>query len=333
MDKQIVITVKSVFAFFGIILGGYLIYRLFDTIVLLVISFLVVIALEGLVQFFPSKKLLGLKISRSLSVIMAYVILLFTIVVFSTLVFPPVFIQIQKLLLTLPEILNAIPVPKNFELSLSNILPQVTQIGDNVLNLTVSVFSNATNFITVIMFSLYVSFDLPNLKKRFIGFFPDKYKYSVESILVEVESVVGNWIKGQLILMLVIGGFSFMGLYLLDVDYPLALGLIAGVLEFIPVIGPVISAVIAAVVAFTQEPLKGLAVVVLFFIIQQLENNILVPRIMGSVSGYGPLMILFVLMVFSNFFGILGAILAIPVFMVMMIIIKRVLNFDSEKKS
>ncbi len=332
MDKQVVVSVKTLLIFLGIIFGGYLVYRLFDTIVILVVSFLVVIALEGLVQFLSSKKLFGLKLSRSLSVIISYLFLILLIVVFSTLVFPPVFIQVQKLIVTLPEIISTIPIPQNFEISLSSLLPQITQLSDNVVNITVSIFSNATTVITVIMFSLYVSFEWPNLKKQFVGLFGSKYKYTVESAIVEIETVVGNWIKGQLILMLVVGGFSFMGLYLLDVEYPLALGLISGVLEFIPVIGPVISAIIAAIIAFTQEPLKGLAVIVLFFIIQQLENNVLVPRIMGSVSGYGPLMILFVLMVFSNFFGLIGAVLAIPVFMVLMIVVKRVLNFDSNEK-
>lgn len=331
MEKQVVISVKSILIFLGIILGGYLIYRLFDTIVLLIISFLIVIALEGLVQLLSSKKLFGLKLSRSLSVVIAYLLLVLVIVVFSTIVFPPVFSQVQKLILTLPDILDAIPVPKNFELTLSNVLPQISQFGDNVVNFTLALFSNVTNVISVIMFSLYVSFDWPNLKSKFADLFGPKRKHQVETTLAEIETVVGTWIKGQLLLMLVVGGFSFMGLYLLDVDYPLALGLISGVLEFIPVIGPVISAIIAAFIAFTQDPLKGLAVIVLFFIIQQLENNILVPRIMGKASGYGPLMILFVLMVFSNIFGLIGAILAVPVFMVLMIVIKRVLSYDSQK--
>ena len=149
------------------------------------------------------------------------------------------------------------------------------------------------------------------------------------NVVEEVETNVGHWVKGQLVLMLVIGVLSFFGLWALGVDYPLALALIAGLLEAVPILGPVISAVLASVIGFSQDPIIGLAVLGFFTILQQLENNILVPKIMQRVSGFSPLVILIALIVGSNFFGVMGAIVAIPITMILVIVVKSVLRHTS----
>ena len=161
------------------------------------------------------------------------------------------------------------------------------------------------------MISIYMSLDWENLKRRFISLFPNKFKLEVLRIIEEIETNVGHWVKGQLVLMLVIGSLSFVGLAILQVPYPLALGLIAGVLEIVPIL---------------DTPLKSLAVIALFIGIQQLENNLLVPKIMQKVSGFSPLVILVALLIGSNFFGIVGAIIAVPVTMIAAIVIKSILK-------
>jgi len=143
---------------------------------------------------------------------------------------------------------------------------------------------------------------------------------------LEVERNVGQWLKGQLLLMLVVGLASFIGLLLLDIRYPLALAMVAGLLEIVPMIGPVLSAVVAAIIGFSETPVKGVGVIALFLIIQQLENNLLVPKIMQKVSGFSPLIILLALLIGSEFFGVVGAIVAVPTTMIISIILKRVLG-------
>ena len=123
--------------------------------------------------------------------------------------------------------------------------------------------------------------------------------------------------------MLVIGVASFIGLSILGVRYSVGLGLLSGIFEAIPNVGPVLSAIVAGLIGFTDSPIKGIGVVSLFVIIQQLENNLLVPKIMGKVSGFRPLVILLALLVGANFFGIIGAVCAVPVTMIASTILKK----------
>jgi predicted PurR-regulated permease PerM len=131
--------------------------------------------------------------------------------------------------------------------------------------------------------------------------------------------------------MLVVGLLSYIGLVILDVDYPLALGIISGLFEVVPMIGPIMSAIVASFVALSISPASSFGVIVLFIVIQQFENNLLVPKIMQKVSGFSPIVIILALMIGGQLFGILGAILAAPSAMVLAVLIKRYLNYsDSE---
>jgi len=172
--------------------------------------------------------------------------------------------------------------------------------------------------------------DWPNLKKRFLSVVPKKFRDLASDTVGEIELSVGHWLKGQAFLMFVVGSMSLVGLSVLQVPYPLALGLISGILEAVPMIGPLLSAVVASIIGFSVSPVKGLMVVGLFVIIQQLENNIIVPKVMGKVSGFSPLVILLALLIGSNFFGIVGAILAVPTTIILVIIIKRALRYSAE---
>jgi len=107
----------------------------------------------------------------------------------------------------------------------------------------------------------------------------------------------------------------------------LALGLISGLLEIVPMVGPIISAVFAAIIALASNPIKAVGVVVLYIIVQQLENNVLVPKVMQKVSGFSPLVILTALLVGGEFFGVAGAVMAVPATMTLGIIIKKIFRF------
>jgi predicted PurR-regulated permease PerM len=132
--------------------------------------------------------------------------------------------------------------------------------------------------------------------------------------------------------MLVIGVFSYIGLRIVGVQFALALAIISGVLEIVPILGPVISAVIAALVAVVDSPIKALFIVLVFTMIQQVEGNVLVPKVMQKVSGMNPIVILIGLLVGSNLFGIVGAIAAVPVMMIGTIVIKSVQESMRSKK-
>ena len=142
---------------------------------------------------------------------------------------------------------------------------------------------------------------------------PKPHRSRIHGIRNDVEFRLGAYVRGQVILMVIIGAASWAGLLALGVPYAPALGLIAGITEAIPLVGPLIGAVPAVIVGFTVSPWVGAAVVVLYAILQFLENNILVPKIMASNVGLNPLVIVIAIVAGSTLNGIVGAVLAIPI--------------------
>lgn len=141
---------------------------------------------------------------------------------------------------------------------------------------------------------------------------PKVQRQRVHAIWNDIEFRLGAYVRGQVILMVIIGLASYVGLLLLGVPNAPALALIAGITEAIPLVGPLIGAVPAVVIGFTVSPLTGILVAVLYGVIQGLENNVLVPKIMSSNVGLNPLVIIIAIVAGSTLNGIVGAVMAIP---------------------
>jgi predicted PurR-regulated permease PerM len=283
-------------------------------------------AIEPLVKNLTKLTVFNKPLSRSLAVIIAYVFVIIILGVVLTVGLPPVISQLQKMVTTLSQMAKNLNLTQADAISLTDFLPQATSFSSEFLSVTVSIFSNITSLFSLFILSIYMSLDWKNLKKKFIDLFPSKIEDEVEDTVQEVEATMGQWVKGQLVLMTVVGVMCTVGLVILDVDYALALGIISGILEIVPMIGPIISAVLAGIIGFTDTPVKGMGVIALYLIVQQLENNILVPKIMQKVSGFSPLVILIALLIGSEFFGVIGALMAVPMTMILAIILKRVLR-------
>jgi predicted PurR-regulated permease PerM len=141
---------------------------------------------------------------------------------------------------------------------------------------------------------------------------PKIQRQRVHAIWNDVEFRLGAYVRGQVTLMVIIGAASYIGLLILGVPFAPALALIAGITEAIPIVGPLVGAVPAVIVGFTVSPVTGLLVAALYVVIQALENNVLVPKIMSSNVGLNPLVIIIAIVAGSTLNGVIGALLAIP---------------------
>lgn len=141
---------------------------------------------------------------------------------------------------------------------------------------------------------------------------PKTQRQRVHAIWNDIEFRLGAYVRGQVILMVIIGVSSYLGLVALGVPYAPALALIAGITEAIPIVGPLIGAVPAVIVGFTVSPLTGILVALLYGVIQALENNVLVPKVMSSNVGLNPLVIIIAIVAGSTLNGAIGAVMAIP---------------------
>jgi len=176
--------------------------------------------------------------------------------------------------------------------------------------------------IVTLLLAFYWTLDGTRIIQSFLMLAPQDRRENLRELISAMETRVGNYIVGQGILCLVIGIMALAAYLLIGLPNALVLALVAGALEAVPMIGPLLGAVPAALVALSIGPDKLVWVIAATVVIQQLENNLLVPRVMSKAVGVNPFVTLVALFAFSSFFGIAGALMAIP----MAAIIQVVLN-------
>ena len=149
--------------------------------------------------------------------------------------------------------------------------------------------------------------------KFIISFFKDEYQDYIESKSKSIKNKVGQWLQGQILLMLAVGLCTYIGLEIIGMEYSFTLAVLAGLTELIPVVGPLIAWVAAIPIAGNESSTMILSVTILYFIIQRIENNFLVPFIMNKATGLHPIIVLISMLVGYQFKGILGVIISIPI--------------------
>jgi predicted PurR-regulated permease PerM len=159
----------------------------------------------------------------------------------------------------------------------------------------------------------YTLKDHPRGVRSFIGMFPLDWRHDVRNVLGIIDSVFKNYIRAMLLQGFIIGVMSYVALDLLNVRYPIGLAIIAGLTEMIPIIGPIIGAVPAILVALAQDPLKALWVALAFLIIQQIENNFIVPKIQGDFLRLHPGVIIVLLVVAGALGGFWYVLFVVPI--------------------
>jgi predicted PurR-regulated permease PerM len=177
-------------------------------------------------------------------------------------------------------------------------------------------------FLIIPIWAFYILRDRVQLTNAFANSLPASWRDEVWAVLSIIERVVGRWIRAQLVLGVIVGFATYIGLIILGwtidpqfIQFAVLLAVIAGILELLPIIGPILSAIPTLVVALTtSDPLVAvIAVIVLYVVVQQVEGAVLVPKIQGSAVQLHPSLIIFALIIGGSIAGLLGAILAIPI--------------------
>lgn len=184
------------------------------------------------------------------------------------------------------------------------------------------------SFLLVLVLTLMTLAEPLSYRKAFIQLFPSFYRRRVDGILDECEIALGGWVIGALISMSVITLLSLIGLSVLQVPLPLAHGVVAGLLNLIPNIGPGLSVIPPMTIALLDSPFKSGLVLLLYFLIQQFESNLLTPYVMAQQVSLLPAVTLISQVFFATFFGFLGLLLALPLTVVAQVWIREALIKD-----
>jgi predicted PurR-regulated permease PerM len=190
---------------------------------------------------------------------------------------------------------------------------EVVASAGQVLGYAISAAQVIFSAIVILVLTIYWTLDGPRIIKTFLLLVPQDQRESLSELILAMEAKVGFYLAGQGVLCLVISMMALVAYVLIGLPNALVLALAAGVMEAVPMVGPLLGAVPAALVALSIAPGRLIWVIVATIIIQQLENTLLVPRIMKKTVGVNPFVTLLALFAFSSLFGIAGALMAIPI--------------------
>lgn len=318
MSQKIDISHKTVTFIAFFILGLWVIYLVRDLLLILFVAIIFMSALNPLVNFFVKAKL-----PKALSIAITYIIIIAISGVAMTAILQPLIEESSRLVVTLPQLSGQILNIANIERSVFQ--SELTNLSKNVFTITLAVFDNLLAIIFLLVFTFYLLLERDNLEQRLAVLFIGKEE-KVKKLMIRIEEKLGSWLRGQLVLSVIIGLLSYIGLTVLNIPYALPLSLIAGVLEVIPVMGPIISAIPAVLIAITISPFLGLGVAAMYFVIQQLENHLIVPQVMKRAVGLNPLVVILAIAIGSKLLGFAGALLAVPLVVVIQIVVIEIIE-------
>jgi predicted PurR-regulated permease PerM len=205
---------------------------------------------------------------------------------------------------------------ETIESNIDNVGAMAGEAARTALTTTFGTVTRVLGFIAgLALLPLWLFYVLKDDRKAldfFYRLWPDEVRGDVRHILGIADGILGAYIRGQLFLGFVIGIVTFIGLWLLDVQYAGALAVVSGIFELVPIIGPWLSFVAAAIVVLATEPEKIWWIAGLFLVIQQLENTLLVPKIQGDAVELNPAVIMVLIVVGGALFGIIGIIVIVP---------------------
>ncbi len=302
--------------------------------------------LNPIVNFFSSIPLWPFKtlLPRGLAVLLSFICAGLLLSIMGAFVFLPFIREFDKFINNLPELVfrikyiamaiqeraNTVEMPGNIqniaEQALSSAASFSVDLARRIINAGFGFASKVVELIVVPVLTYYFLKDWQSLRDDIIAVFPVKSQMKVRTIIHEMAIVISNYIRGQVLVSIVIGLMVFAGMYLLGVDYPLVLGLLAAITETIPIIGPIIGSVPAILLAYLVEPSLAIKVTVFYLIVHQIENHIVVPNIMGHNIDLHPVVIIISLLVGGQLLGVLGMMLAVPMAALLKVLARNLLR-------
>lgn len=317
----------------------WLFYRFNQIVFILFVAIVIGTVIRPVVNWLHRRGL-----SRIAGVILVYFLLLAVIIGFALLLFPLIVEQGTTIIAAAPSYYQSL---REWMVNSSNQLigrlseflpatppslqlPTTQQTGQEVIasaGQALDYVASAANTILIAIVSLVLAYywmlDGPRIIQSFLLLLPQNQRESISELISAMESKVGFYIAGQGLLSLVVGIMALLAYLLIGLPNALVLGLMAGVLEAVPMIGPLLGAIPAALVALSIAPARLVWVIVATVIIQQVENILLVPRIMRKAVGVNPFVTLLAIFAFSSIFGIAGALMAIPLAAIIQLILDR----------
>ncbi len=205
-------------------------------------------------------------------------------------------------------------------------------LSGTAISITKSVVTIIVAAVTITFMTFFMLLEGPMWVERGLGLMPEKSRPRWRTVGQDIYRTVGGYVFGNILISLIAGGSSALVLYIMGVPLPVALGLLVGIFDLIPLAGATIALIVVGTIAFLHSIPAGIVVVVFFIIYQQLENHILQPVIYGKTVKLSPLTVLIAVLIGAALAGIIGALAAIPIAGAIQVVIRDILRVRAERK-
>ncbi|MEK7529975.1 MAG: AI-2E family transporter [Patescibacteria group bacterium] len=337
--QKITISTRTIVTTLAILIGLGVLWFIRDILAIFFVALLLAALIDPFAHWFEHHK-----VPRGVGVIIVYILLLAIVTGAVILIVPPFVEQLGELVRNLGGTIGSAKdaavqvqsffehygLSENVENSVAGLQRGVADAISGIFSTIAGVFGGIATFILVLVLAFYMVVEEGQAKRIFRHVTPKKYRAYISSLMGRMQDKLGAWLRGQIILMVVVAALTYIGLLILGVKYALVLAIFAGVAEIVPYAGPIIAAIPAIGIGLTMSPLKAMLVAIIYFGIQQIENAVLTPKIMQKSVGLNPVVSLFALLVGFKLAGLVGALLAIPVATVISVFIKDILGANNE---
>jgi predicted PurR-regulated permease PerM len=246
--------------------------------------------------------------------------------------FPYYFDKLSGFLAHLRQTFSHYGLADNFQSNLDSLASTLSGWTLQLVGAVYGAFNSLFSVFLIMVMTFYMVVEENAIKKIVWSLTSARSQAYAMNLVGRMQIQIGYWLRGQLILCFSIFLITYLGLSILGVKYALLLALVAGITEAVPYLGPVLGAIPAILLSLTQSPRLALVVIIMYFIIQQLENNVLVPQIMKRAVNVNPITSIVVLLIGYRLGGVAGAIIAIPVATAISVGIKDLLNYKEKKE-
>lgn len=326
-----------------IVLAGILIWfvrAVTDILVLLLLSAILSAGLAPIVGWVQRCRILRLRPSRGVAIFLVYVTVFVTVVIALTSIIVPAVGEAKRFVQQGPQLFDGIrhwlvamrlqwPWLPDLAGSLDRLGTQtssVTGLGSGAALVALRVVGGATAAIMVLVITFYMLLEGAAIKRAFLTLAPREERPRVSLMLHRIGLHFGGWLRGQLLIALTVAVPVSLTLLLIGIPYPFLIGVVAGLGEFIPMVGLMLGAAVAILVALGQPTWQLIAVVIFFAVAMNLESHILIPRLMSRVLGLSPLLTIIALFVGVTLMGVLGGLVALPVAAALQVIVREIVR-------
>ncbi len=339
--EQIEITVSAwtIVTIVAVIGALWLLYLLRPIIGMVLIAFLIAAIISPGVAWFERKR-----IPRPIGILIIYIASFTVIGIILALIIPPLIQEISSLAGNFSALWSRVTsgfsliknqpyytdeIAQTVTSALGNLESILSQFVRGAFFAVTGAFGGIVSFLLILVLAFYMMLQGTHARRFLSDLIPAKYRDYGNNLVIAIQHKIIAWSRGQTILSLTIAVLSYIGLLIIRVDYALVLALFAGITEFIPYAGPLLGGLVAVLFALAQSPFHAFLVAIMFIVIQQLENHILVPKVMQRSVGLNPILSITALLIGARLGGILGVLFAIPAATACDVIVRDLLGEDT----